>query len=61
MNHILHTSKAALDVISLCSLYINQMVSAVCHFPTVQAAVDTSVQILQSGLPVARMGKNIGS
>ncbi|XP_041852983.1 probable D-lactate dehydrogenase, mitochondrial [Melanotaenia boesemani] len=31
------------------------MVSAVCSFPTVQAAVDSTVQILQSGVPIARI------
>ncbi|XP_041047604.1 probable D-lactate dehydrogenase, mitochondrial [Carcharodon carcharias] len=31
------------------------MVSAVCSFPTVQAAVDCTVQILQCGIPIARI------
>ncbi|KAJ8248826.1 hypothetical protein GJAV_G00228160 [Gymnothorax javanicus] len=31
------------------------VVSAVCSFPSVQAAVDSSVQILQAGIPIARM------
>ncbi|XP_043937156.1 probable D-lactate dehydrogenase, mitochondrial isoform X2 [Protopterus annectens] len=31
------------------------MVSAVCSFPSVQAAVDSTVQILQSGIPIARI------
>lgn len=32
------------------------MVSAVCSFPSVQAAVDSTVQILQTGVPIARIG-----
>lgn len=31
------------------------MVSAVCTFPTVQAAVDCTVQVLQYGIPIARI------
>lgn len=31
------------------------MVSAVCSFPSVQAAVDSTVQILQAGVPIARI------
>ncbi|KAK2841818.1 hypothetical protein Q5P01_012018 [Channa striata] len=31
------------------------MVSAVCSFPSIQAAVDSTVQILQSGVPIARI------
>lgn len=37
------------------------MVSAVCSFPSVQAAVDSTVQILQAGVPIARIGKEIHS
>lgn len=33
------------------------MVSAVCSFPSAQSAVDSTVQILQAGVPVARIGK----
>lgn len=33
------------------------MVSAVCSFPSVQAAVDSTVQILQAGVPIARIGE----
>lgn len=32
------------------------MVSAVCAFPTVKAAVDVCVQVLQSNIPIARIG-----
>lgn len=35
------------------------MVSAVCSFPSVQAAVDSTVQVLQAGVPIARIGKKI--
>ncbi|KAG2469965.1 LDHD protein, partial [Polypterus senegalus] len=31
------------------------IVSAVCSFPSVQAAVDSTVQILQCGIPIARI------
>ncbi|XP_036423944.1 probable D-lactate dehydrogenase, mitochondrial [Colossoma macropomum] len=31
------------------------MVSAVCSFPSVQAAVDSTVQVLQAGVPIARI------
>uniref|UniRef100_A0A8C6M4A6 Probable D-lactate dehydrogenase, mitochondrial n=1 Tax=Nothobranchius furzeri TaxID=105023 RepID=A0A8C6M4A6_NOTFU len=33
------------------------MVSAVCSFPSIQAAVDSTVQILQAGVPIARIGE----
>ena len=33
------------------------MVSAVCAFPSVKAAVDTCVQVLQSNIPIARIGE----
>lgn len=32
-------------------------VSAVCSFPSVQAAVDSTVQVLQAGVPIARIGE----
>lgn len=32
------------------------MVSAVCAFPNVKAAVDTCVQVLQYNIPIARIG-----
>ncbi|XP_036962959.1 probable D-lactate dehydrogenase, mitochondrial isoform X2 [Acanthopagrus latus] len=31
------------------------MVSAVCSFPSIQAAVDSTVQVLQAGVPIARI------
>jgi len=33
-----------------------QTVSATCHFETVQEAVNTTVQVLQMGIPMARIG-----
>lgn len=33
------------------------VVSAVCSFPSVQSAVDSTVQILQAGVPIARIGE----
>lgn len=35
------------------------MMSAVCTFPSVQAAVDSTVQILQAGVHIARIGEEI--
>lgn len=35
--------------------------AAVCAFPSVQAAVDSTVQILQCGIPIARIGELCGS
>ena len=37
-------------------LSVEQTVAAVCQFPSVQAAVDTTVMTLQSNVPVARIG-----
>ena len=34
------------------------MVAAVCQFENVQSAVDTTVNVLQSCIPVAKIGKN---
>lgn len=33
-----------------------QTIAAVCHFNSVQEAVDTVVQILQCGIPMAKLG-----
>jgi D-lactate dehydrogenase (cytochrome) len=30
------------------------MSAAVCHFPTIESAVDTTIQIIQTGVPIAR-------
>lgn len=32
--------------------------SAVSTFPDIKSAIQASVQIMQSGIPIARMGKN---
>ena len=29
--------------------------AAICHFPTIEAAVDTVVQTMQSSMPIARI------
>ena len=36
-----------------------QTISATCTFPDVQSAVDTTVQILQCGIPMARIGQSM--
>ncbi|XP_065781089.1 probable D-lactate dehydrogenase, mitochondrial isoform X4 [Muntiacus reevesi] len=36
------------------------MVAATCAFPTIQAAVDSTVHILQAAVPVARIGTIVG-
>ena len=44
--------------ISLVTLFsFNQTVSAVCPFPTAEAAVNTTVEILQVGIPIAKIGE----
>ena len=35
------------------------VVSAVCAFPDVKTAVETCVQVLQSNIPIARIGRLI--
>ena len=43
---------------SLVTLFsFNQTVSAVCPFPTAEAAVNTTVEILQVGIPIAKIGE----
>ena len=34
-----------------------QTMSATCHFPNIQSAVDTTVGVLQCGIPIARIGR----
>ncbi|XP_076588224.1 putative D-lactate dehydrogenase, mitochondrial [Chaetodon auriga] len=52
-------SEGTLGVITKTTLRLygipEAMVSAVCSFPSVQAAVDSTVQILQAGVPIARI------
>lgn len=36
-----------------------QTLSAVCNFENVQQAVDTTVQVLQMGIPMGRIGERI--
>ncbi|KAK7892024.1 hypothetical protein WMY93_023987 [Mugilogobius chulae] len=52
-------SEGTLGIITKATLRLygipEEMVSAVCSFPSVQAAVDSTVQILQSGVPIARI------
>ncbi|XP_053304412.1 probable D-lactate dehydrogenase, mitochondrial [Spea bombifrons] len=52
-------SEGTLGIITKASLRLHGIpeatVSAVCAFPSAQAAVDSTVQILQSGVPIARI------
>ncbi|XP_061777079.1 probable D-lactate dehydrogenase, mitochondrial [Nerophis ophidion] len=52
-------SEGTLGIITKTTLRLygipDSMVSAVCSFPTVQAAVDSTVQILQAGVAIARI------
>ncbi|XP_063293651.1 probable D-lactate dehydrogenase, mitochondrial isoform X2 [Pelobates fuscus] len=52
-------SEGTLGIITKTSLRLygvpEAMMSAVCAFPSVQAAVDSTVQILQCGIPIARI------
>ncbi|VDI59689.1 D-lactate dehydrogenase (cytochrome) [Mytilus galloprovincialis] len=52
-------SEGTLGIITKASLKLfgipEATVSAVCHFPDVQGAVDTTVQVLQCGIPIARI------
>ncbi|XP_053740541.1 probable D-lactate dehydrogenase, mitochondrial isoform X2 [Synchiropus splendidus] len=52
-------SEGTLGIITKTTLRLygipESMVSAVCSFPSVQAAVDSTVQILQAGVPIARI------
>ena len=47
-----HTHTTTLSL----SLHLHlQAVAAICSFPSIEAAVDTSVQVLQAGIPVAKI------
>ncbi|CAG0885807.1 unnamed protein product [Cyprideis torosa] len=52
-------SEGTLGVITAATLRLHAlpeaMIAAVCSFPTVQAAVDTTVQVLQTNIPIARI------
>lgn len=52
-------SEGTLGIITQATLRLHGVpeatISAVCHFNTVQEAVDTTVQILQMGIPIARI------
>ncbi|KAM9753476.1 putative D-lactate dehydrogenase, mitochondrial isoform 1-T1 [Menidia menidia] len=52
-------SEGTLGIITKATLRLygipEAMVSAVCSFPSVQTAVDSTVQILQAGVPIARI------
>ncbi|KAM6946186.1 putative D-lactate dehydrogenase, mitochondrial [Aplochiton taeniatus] len=52
-------SEGTLGIITKATLRLygvpEAMVSAVCSFPSVQAAVDSTVEVLQAGVPIARI------
>lgn len=52
-------SEGTLGIITKATLKLHGVpeatVSATCHFPDVQSAVDTTVQVLQCGIPMARI------
>lgn len=54
-------SEGTLGLITAATLRLHPapeaMVAATCAFPSVQAAVDTTVHILQAAVPVARIGE----
>lgn len=59
-------SEGTLGIITSATLRLHPApeatVAATCAFPSVQAAVDSTVQILQAAVPVARIGEpGVGS
>ena len=57
-------SEGTLGIITKATLRLygipEAVVSAVCSFPSVQAAVDSTVHVLQAGVPIARIGEERG-
>jgi len=58
-------SEGTLGIITKATLRLygvpEAVVSAVCSFPSVQAAVDSTVHVLQAGVPIARIGEERGA
>lgn len=61
MTNLFVGSEGSLGFITNSTLKIygipEMMASAVCAFSTIKAAVDTCVQVLQSNIPIARIGR----
>ena len=57
-------SEGTLGIITKATLRLygipEAVVSAVCSFPSVQAAVVSTVHVLQAGVPIARIGEERG-